>query len=191
MSLSPMLITLLAQAGQGAGQQAQQGVNHQTLMIWAISLMGLALTLMIVEIFLPTGGILGFLAACSAVAGIVLFFWFSMTAGLIALLASIVATPICIIYGLKMAPSTPFFRMLVLDHQEGITGPPESSSDDEVHVGSTGTALTDLRPVGACLVDGKKIDCLAVGPQIERDQPIEVIGRSSAQWRVRLAKSES
>ncbi len=184
--ISPSLLSILAQSAQGTGPNAAQSGNHDLLIIWAVALMGLAITLFLIEVFLPTGGIVGFLSVAAAIASIVLFFWFNTTVGLIALLLTLVATPFLLMYSIKIAPHTPLFRMLVLDHDEAVEPPMEEQPTQGVTVGATGTAVTDLRPVGACLIDGHKADCLAVGPQIERGQHVEVIGRSGPQWRVRV-----
>ena len=165
-----------------------QGVDHQTLLIWAIVLMGVAIVAAIVEVFVPTGGLLGLLAGASAITSIVLFFWFNETTGVIALIAALIMAPIIIGFGLKVMPHTPLVRLMILEEDETSGAATGQRNDTEgPAIGAEGLAVTDLRPVGTCTIDGQRLDCLAVGPQIERGQAVTVIGRSGPQWRVKRA----
>ncbi|MEM1212237.1 MAG: hypothetical protein AAGI68_08045 [Planctomycetota bacterium] len=160
-------------------------VDHETLLVWAIALMGTAIVMLVVELFLPSGGVLGLLAGVSAIASIVCFFWFNQTAGMFALIFTLLATPFAIYFLLKAIPYTPVFRLAALT-DEGVSGPARTLAAGP-EPGQLGSAETNLRPSGTCVIDGQKHDALAVGPWIERGQPVVVTGFSTGQVQVRLA----
>jgi membrane-bound serine protease (ClpP class) len=55
----------------------------------------------------------------------------------------------------------------------------------EQWIGKTGEVVTDLRPAGTVLIDGKKYDGVTEGDFIEKGKRILVIGVSSGQLKVR------
>ena len=44
-----------------------------------------------------------------------------------------------------------------------------------VSAGSTGVALTDLRPSGIATIDGERVDVVTEGEHISEGEPIEVV----------------
>lgn len=195
---------LLAQANNGPGQD----VNW--LVVWAVVLLTLAVALFFVEIFVPSGGLIGTAAAVSLVAGIVMLFQIDTTIGLIGATIALLALPFAIGFAIKLLPNTPIARALTLragrsaaagvgevDEEEAEAtseegaGPVGSASStakgvpDVPDVGATGKAISGLRPVGTCLIDGKRHDCLAVGGPIGPGTRIEVIAVDGMHVRVR------
>jgi len=73
-------------------------------------------------------------------------------------------------------PKTSAVQKFVLstseDKELGYSAHPDDKSE---YIGKTGKALTPLRPVGAAIIDGKRIDVVTEGELIERDTQIEVI----------------
>ena len=64
--------------------------------------------------------------------------------------------------------------------KEGIT------KDLEAMLGSEGSVLTPLRPVGMCDFDGKRVECVAETGYIDRESKIRVIHVEGTQLTVRL-----
>jgi membrane-bound ClpP family serine protease len=52
-------------------------------------------------------------------------------------------------------------------------------------VGHKGEATTELRPVGTCVIDGRREECLATTGVIERGTPIEVVSQDGMYIKVR------
>ena len=152
--------------------------------LFAVILIAIALILFFAEVFIPSGGLLGVLAAAALVAGIVVLFSLSTTAGMIGLIVSLAALPFLIAFALKIMPNTFIGRMLTLKNP-----PPRDTEDggsaSHATVGATGQAITDLRPVGTCLIDGKRTDCLADGGVIEAGQSVRVVVVDGMQVKVR------
>ena len=73
-------------------------------------------------------------------------------------------------------PKTSTVQKFVLSTSEnkelGYSAHPDDRSE---YVGKTGKTLTPLRPVGAAMIDGKRVDVVTEGELIERDTQIEVI----------------
>jgi len=55
-----------------------------------------------------------------------------------------------------------------------------------VNVGETGTAITDLRPAGTAIINGKNIDVYSEGEYIEKGAKIKVISTENAGVKVTL-----
>ncbi|MEM1107105.1 MAG: hypothetical protein AAGH99_00255 [Planctomycetota bacterium] len=177
-----VLCLLLAQAG---GAPAAAGDPTKWL-IWGIVLLAVALALFFVEVFLPTGGIIGATSGLCAVAGIIFLFWRDSTLGLAAAAGVILVLPFAIFFALKVMPDTPFAKWVTLkDAQEPLTrqGVRDAAAEEHeitealqrVMPGDTGETLTPLYPVGTCLIGGRREECLAERGTIGADQKIRVI----------------
>ncbi|MEM6749091.1 MAG: hypothetical protein AAGA57_00320 [Planctomycetota bacterium] len=197
MTASPfasLLVTLAQATPAGApGNPAGAGSAgaNESLLLWGLLLFGLALALVVVEVFVPTGGIIGAVAAVCSIGAVICLFGYSQTAGLIGLAAVLISGPVAMLWGLKVAPNTPFVKFLSLrEGQIADAGPAEGEADpDHPPVGATGEALSDLHPVGVCRIDGKRVDSLAVAGAIDKGAAVEVVGHSGVQARVKLAST--
>ncbi len=154
---------------QVPGTPASSG-NGQ-LLIWAIVLLGMAAAFFIAEVFVPSGGLLGACAALCLVGGVVMLFGIDTTLGLVGLIISLIAIPVALMLALKIWPSTPIGRALTLgnnddDENSAFDGQARPSTQNHIHapaipVGTVGTTLTELRPVGTCLFNGTRQECLS------------------------------
>jgi membrane-bound ClpP family serine protease len=150
--------------------------------IWSVVCLATALLLFFIEVFIPSGGILGIAAAVALLAGIILLFKVSTTLGLIGAIVCMAAIPVLFALAVKMWPSTPLAQLLTLQSQSRGEAPAPETSD---LVGRRGRSLTALRPVGTCLINGKRLDCLAVGDTIEPNRDIEVVAVDGMHVKVR------
>ncbi len=181
--------SLLAQVPPG---QPTPG-NNSELLIWAIVLLGMALAFFLAELFVPSGGLLGACAALCLIGGVVMLFRIDTTVGLIGAIVSLIAIPIAFMGSLYIWPSTPIGRALTLgandedensayDGQAPLSAPQHAP---DVAVGTLGKTLTDLRPVGTCLFDGKRQECLAETGVIGKGTQVKVITADGMQLKVR------
>jgi membrane-bound serine protease (ClpP class) len=138
-----------------------------------IILQFVGVVVIIAEVILPSFGILTIVAL--GVFGYSLFMVFhdiSKTAGFVLLAADLVLIPVLVILGLKLLARSPVTLRKTLSREEGISSqPPELDS----YINMQGTAVTDLRPAGAAVIDGKKIDVVTRGEYLEKDVAIIVI----------------
>ena len=83
--------------------------------IWSVLLLAFGLALAMLEVFIPSAGILGFLSLSAIVTAIVLAFSFSGTiVGFLFLGIAAISLPATVIVAFKWLPSTPFGRRLML-----------------------------------------------------------------------------
>lgn len=168
-----------------------------------LGLLLLALVLFAVELFIPSGGMLGILTGLAAIASVISFFQYSPAAGGFALLVYLVATPFVLVYGVKLWSSSSIGRRLILGGTEDLDG--RGLDEDQIEaeieerrrstreadaslVGRTVRTLTPLRPVGVVRVDGHRMDALADSGVVEADQEVEIIEVLDNQIRVRQTR---
>ncbi len=186
--LAPNLMCLLAQASNQAPSQP----DTITTLVWAVVLIGAALALVIIEAFVPSGGVIGLLAATSLIAGVIMLFRVNTVLGLVGATVALIAIPFVVVFLLNLWPNTPIGRMLTLrdDDDKSKQEEDESESEPKVEnagprVDQSGKAVTDLRPVGTCLIDGRREECLAERGMIEAGTPIRVVSVDGKQIKVR------
>ncbi len=147
-------------------------------LVWAGLLLLVGLVLIMTEVFVPSGGILGVLALTSIVVAIVLAFWQSgAMAGFMFVLVSLIAVPIILFFAFQWLPDTPIGRRLI---PEAPTSDEVLPDDDERRmlrelVGKVGRAESSMLPSGAVLIEGRTIDAVSDGMPIEPGQPVRVV----------------
>lgn len=158
------------------------------MVLYAIILIAVAVFLLILELFVPSGGLIGFFGTLALVGGIVCLFWVDMTVGLVAMVIVLLAAPFAIGFSLKIFPKTPIGRRLVHGDRQPAKAtnydPALENAESEL-VGKTGHAINELRPVGTCRIDGKRIECLAQTGLIEPGQKVEVVSVQGIEVKVR------
>lgn len=148
-------------------------------------LLGIGLLLIFLEFFFP-GGILGTIAGVLLIASIVFFaldsqsaMWtFLYTLGIAALVALLVKLTLSRIRKGK------FKGVYQNDDQSGYF----ASSFDKELIGKRGEALSDLRPSGHILVEGKRYQAVLKSGYLEKGSPVEVIGGEGAHLIVKEIK---
>jgi len=163
----------------------------ETLLMAGIGLILLGALLLIVEAFVPSHGLIGLIAFACAVAGIVLLFKHDTTWGAIGLLTTIILGPMLFFWALKLLPATPLGKKMFGDSVEDIAARRDQSSShwrEQRHalINQTGTALTDLHPIGIVKINNKRHDAIAKGQIIDKDTPIRVVSVDGLQIEVRV-----
>jgi membrane-bound ClpP family serine protease len=130
------------------------------------------------ETILPSGGILGFLAAASLIGAVVIGFMHGEPAGWIILLAAFVCVPVLIMLGLKVLPRTPFGRRMILAEPHKKLDPSSGRieiSDENFSMlkDKSGVTVTELRPSGIAEINGKRYSVVSEGEMI--DSSVEII----------------
>ncbi len=142
---------------------------------WGLGLLGMAVLLVIIEIFLPTGGIVAVLSALAALGGIIALFMHDITWGAIGLLGVLIAAPIAFFGGLRIWENSPIGRrMMGVPSEENNTTGPATRDDREALLGEVGVAVSPLRPVGVIKVGGKRLDAQAEISFIEAGEPVVI-----------------
>ncbi len=142
-------------------------------MSWSILLLLLGLVLVVLELFVPSGGSLGVLAAVSLVASIGLGFSASLFQGLVMLLLVLATTPGAVFVAFKVWPYTPLGRVILNRHAVDTDQTP---IDERIElVGRVGVSKSKMLPSGAILVDGRTYNAVSMGMPIEANMPIRVV----------------
>lgn len=177
------MLAALPMLAQATGSPPAGGSSN-TLLIWAIALIGVAIALFIIELFIPSGGLIGFLSAAALVGGIVCLFGVDTTLGLVSTLAVLIALPFVIGLAIAIWPNTWVVQLMMLKNAER-PGAATPSPAAGVRVGQRGRAVTDLRPVGTVVLEGQRTECLGLGGMIEAGSDVEVVAVDGAQVKVR------
>lgn len=145
---------------------------------WSALLLFLGLTLVVLEVFVPSGGMLGFLSIGALTASIILAFYHrGAAAGFLFLAITAAAVPTMLAFAFRWWPKTPMGRRLLLEvptSEEVLPDSPQRRSLRQLQ-GKLGVAKTVMLPSGAVLIDGQTIDALSEGPPIEAGQRVRVI----------------
>jgi membrane-bound serine protease (ClpP class) len=166
-------------------------LNDNTLLLWGFGLMSAAFALVVIELFVPSGGIIAVTAFVVAVGGIVAFFRHDTWWGVSSLAFTLVMIPVIFHYAFKIIPHTPMGRRLILGQkddeevQRQAVAEQQARDEEQALVGLSGVALTDLRPVGAAQIEGNRIEVLAEGGAIAAGTPIRVTSVQGNQVKVR------
>ena len=139
--------------------------------------------LLLVEIFvIPGFGIVGILGIILMVAGLFLSLLsdfeltdFSFISNAIIQLAAVfVGTGVFVFILSKYLPKSSVFNRLILHENISSTSGYASKPSLEHLVGTSGTSLTDLRPAGAAIINGERIDVVTEGEYINHDSEVTV-----------------
>jgi membrane-bound serine protease (ClpP class) len=151
--------------------------------LFPIILQLVGVVVIIAEIILPSGGILAI--AALGVFGYSLFIVFkeiSVTIGFFFVTADLILIPVLVIVGLKLLARSPVTLRKTLSREEGVSS---QSSELESYVGAHGNAVTDLRPAGIAVINGKRVDAVTRGEYLEKDTAIIVSAVTGNQLIVR------
>lgn len=142
-------------------------MSEEGLLLLGLGLIAASLLLMVVEVFVPSGGLIAITAGIAALVGVISLFRSDSWWGLMGLIALMVIGPAALGFALKVWPNTPLGRRMLLgdmtEEQIEAERLKERTERDALHalVGAEGVAMTDLRPVGAVRIDGTRYDALA------------------------------
>ena len=132
--------------------------------------------LLVVEIFIPSLGLLSLMALICLAGGIALFFSVSPTGGWIGVFLAIVMIPSSWWAFYWLFPKTAIGKALLFQYpSESLgAGVPHQEALTALQ-GHSGVVLTALRPVGICQFDSKKIVCVSETDYIEKGQSVTVL----------------
>lgn len=144
-------------------------------LLWSILLLLVGLGLIALELFLPSGGVLGIMAGLAVIGSLVIAFTGGWVTGLIMLLATIVILPLVTAAAVHYWPRTPLGRLVVLE----TPADDELLPDDPAYrlqdlIGKRGIAKTKMLPSGAIVIEGRVYDALSEGMAIDPGQAVRV-----------------
>ena len=159
-------------------------------LVWVLALLLIGLAVMVLEVFVPSGGVLGFLSVVAILAAIVMAFaQQGVGFGVAVLGVSFVAVPAVLALAFRWFPDTPLGRRVLPPPPE----PDEVLPDVERRralralVGLRGRTTSPLLPWGSVEVEGIHCDAMSESGPIPADAVIEVTGVQAAAVVVRAA----
>jgi membrane-bound serine protease (ClpP class) len=133
----------------------------------AYLLIGLGLILLVAEIFVPSGGMLFLGSTMCILAGVVMAFYYGdASTGMLTLVGVFIAAPVVATIALHYWPKTAMGRRLILPDQDATIAQMPVNLELEQLRGRYGQAISDLRPAGVVMFDGKRIDVITEGMMI-------------------------
>lgn len=169
-----------------------------SMLLWAFVLLGVALFLLFMELFIPSGGILALVGAATVIGSLVCFFMYSTTTGIFALGVGIVFGPVAVWLVFRWWVDSPLGKRMILGGDDIHLGQtPEESYSASAHaqkkrasalqelIGEVGVAETPLRPVGVVRLGEQRVQALSEHGIIEAGQAIVVTEAYDNQLKVR------
>ncbi|MCP3941769.1 MAG: serine protease [Desulfobacteraceae bacterium] len=144
------------------------------LYILPVILQFLGMLVIMAEIFIPSLGLLTVLALGLLFYSLFLVFTtISTFTGMVFIGIDILAIPILVILGLKLLAASPLALKNKLSSGDGVVSQKLNSKD---YINKQGRSVTNLRPAGIAMIEGKRLDVVTDGEYIEADTPVIVTG---------------
>ena len=155
-------------------------------LVFAVFLYFACAALIVAEVFVPSGGLIGLCALVCLIGGVVIFFRHSATAGWVGVVIALIMIPTVLVIAYKMFPETRFGKSVTLTppkRQQGDAVP--DTAELKKLLGAVGVVLTPLRPVGICDFSGQRVECVAESGYVDKGNKVKVIDVESTQLTVR------
>ncbi len=155
---------------------------------WAAVLVLIGCALVVLEVFIPSGGLISFLAVVALVGGIAMAFRQNAATGMVFMVVTVIAVPTVVGLAFKYWPQTPMGKAFLGELADEGEWVPEDPRRDLI--GRVGTASSRMLPSGGVQIDGKMIDAISQGMAIEPGQAVVVVEVKGNRVVVRLADPE-
>lgn len=155
-------------------------------LVWSILLMLVGCVVLVLEVFIPSGGILAVISAAAFVGSILIAFQRGPVTGFSFVLSTVVAVPLVLALAFHYWPKTKIGRAFL-----GELPRDEDVLPDDPHralLGRVGVARSKMLPSGAVEIDGQMVDAISQGLAIEPGQYVVVTEVRANRVVVRPAK---
>jgi len=144
------------------------------------------------EIFIPSHGVLTIVGVGFLAVAIVRTFAFGETAGIVAIVASLIALPTFAVVAVKVWPNTRLGRLIV-PRNPTYTRKEIAATVVTIEplVGRCGRTLSPLRPVGTCEFDGRRLECISESGMIDAGVEVRAVGIRDRNLEVAVVECES
>jgi len=158
--------------------------------VFAVFLYFACAVLLVIEVFVPSGGLISICALGCLIGGLMIFFRTSYTAGWIGIVVALIMIPSVLIIAYRMFPKTRFGKAVTLtppDRQKGDAIP--DTNKLEQLLGAEGAVISPLRPVGMCDFSGQRLECVAESGYVDNGKKVKVIHVEGSQLTVRTIET--
>lgn len=145
---------------------------------WSICLLIAAIALIAVELFVPSGGLLGFLSAVAVLASVIVAFTAGPRTGLLMLVVTIVVVPAVLASAVRWWPHTPIGRLMLVarpEHPDDVLPDTEEYRGLKSLIGKVGKSKSKMLPSGAIVLEGRTYDAVSEGMAIDAGVFVKVV----------------
>ncbi len=152
-------------------------------------LLFIGLLLILIEFYIP-GAVMGVLGSIFVLVSILLFA--SQTNSLLAIVFFVLGTLVCVGLLIRFAlwrivRAKPEYSIYLNKDQEGY----QASSFDREAIGKTGVVLSDLKPGGYILIDGKQHQAISLTGYISKGEHVVVVSGQEESLIVKISNKEA
>ena len=144
-------------------------------MIWWVIFLFLAGMILVLAEFIVPGGIVGtfgvLLLLISGGMGVAYYPDYA----LLIVVSEFLGALVCVALGMLLLSRSGAAKFLKLSTTQNLEEGYVNAVSDTSLIGATGAVFSALRPAGAILVDGKRLDAVSAGTFIEKDTPVRII----------------
>lgn len=154
-----------------------------TALAWVVAMFLVGLGIIVLEVFVPSGGVLGFVSLAAILASIVTaFVELGAQAGVAMIAITVVAVPLVLGMAFRWFPHTALGRRVLPPPPEAADVVPDAPSRRRARdlVGQTGTTSSDLLPWGTVAVGGADIEAVSESGPLDAGTPVEVVAAQGA-----------
>lgn len=166
---------------------------NESLLIWGLVLLAVSALLLVLEVLLPSGGVIAVASGVVGISGLVCLFRYDTTWGLVGTLGVLIVGPMLGAFMLKIWPETPMGRRLIhgTRSEEDILAAAAAEEQERAArlalVGLEGVTVTDLRPVGMAKIGERRLEVLSEAGWIRAGTAVKVVSVSGNEIKVRQA----
>lgn len=145
--------------------------------IWAILLLMLGIGLALLEVFFPSAGLLGFLAAAALISAAVMGFYQNAAVGTGIVVVIGVGLPAVIATAFRYWPKTAMGRRVLLVAPKSEDVLPDNPDKElfKALIGRTGKAKSKLLLSGVITIDGRTFDAVSESMPVEVGETVRVV----------------
>lgn len=160
-------------------------------LVWVVALMVIGLGVLVLEVFVPSGGILGFVSVLALVAAVATaFLERGAAAGMASVGVVVVAVPAVLAIAFRWFPETPLGRRVLPPAPEAADMLPDPERRRHVRelVGRVGRAASELVPWGRVEIDTEAFEAMSEGGPIPAGADVEAVGVQGTALIVRVVE---
>lgn len=161
-------------------------------LMWAVLLLAMSLALLFVEVFVPSGGVLGVLCFGTLLASIIVAFMGGPYVGIGVLSVAFVVFPIAIAAAIRWWPDTPIGRLIMIERPRADEILPDDAQFAlSTLVGRFGAAQSPMLPSGLVRIEGRTYDSTCDTGAVETGEVVKVIAVRGRRLIVRPGTQEA
>ncbi len=148
-------------------------------LVWVVSLLVVGLAVMVLEVFVPSGGVLGFISIVAIVAAI----WMAFAEqgvgfGMAIMAVAFVAVPSVLAIAFRWFPETPLGRRVLPPPPSPLDVVPDVRRRQALRdlVGRCGRTMSELLPWGSVDLGGVRFEAVSEDGPVALGQDVEVVG---------------